>query len=93
MGFLARFEDGELVLRAVDGGRRLTKGWDALLDRLAKLDRRTWHDLHIWREWPAEEAIAMGQPFALREVGPVLVDLARVYLDTVWPRRGRAAAT
>ena len=62
-----------------------------LLDRLTKLDRTTWHDLHIWREWPAEEAIAMGQPFALREVAPVLLDLARVYLDTVWPGRGRAA--
>ena len=88
MGFRARLEDGELVLRATDGGRRLATGWDALLDRLAKLDRATWHDLHVWREWPAEEAIAMGQPFALREVAPVLVDLARVYLDTVWPGRG-----
>ena len=27
----------------------------------------------------------MGQPFALREVAPVLTDLARVYLDMVWP--------
>ena len=54
---------------------------------------RTWHDLHVWREWPAEEAIAMGQPSALREVVPVLVDLAHVYLDTLWPGRGRAAAT
>ncbi len=92
MGFRARPEDGALVLRAVDGGRRLAKGWDALLDRLSKLDRTTWHDLHIWREWPAEEAIAMGQPFALREVPQVLLDLATVYLDTVWPGRGRAAA-
>ena len=93
MGFRARLEDGELVLRKTDGGRRLATGWDALLDRLSTLDRTTWHDLHIWREWPAEEAIAMGQPFALREVAPVLVDLARVYLDTVWPGRGRAAGT
>ena len=92
MGFRARLEDGELVLRAVDGCRRLARGWDALLDRLAKLDRATWQDLHIWREGPGEEAIAMGQPFALRAVAPVLVDLARVYLDTVWPGRGRAAA-
>ena len=38
---------------------------------------RQWHDLHIWREWPAEEAIAMGQPFAMRELVPVLVDLAQ----------------
>jgi hypothetical protein len=78
-------EDGELVLRKTDGGRRLASGWDALLDRLSRLDRTAWHDLHVWREWPADEAIAMGQPFALREVAPVLVDLGRVYLDTVWP--------
>ncbi len=74
------------MLRSVDGGRRIATGWDALLDRLAKLDRTQWHDLHIWREWPAEEAIAMGQPFATRELAPVLVDLAGVYIDTVWPR-------
>ncbi len=92
MGFRARLEDGDLVLRKTDGGRRLASGWDALLDRLSTLDRTTWHDLHLWREWPAEEAIAMGQPFALREVAPVLVDLARVYLDTVGPGRGRAVA-
>jgi hypothetical protein len=85
MGFRARVEDGELVLRKTDGGRRLSSGWDALLDRLSTLDRTVWHDLHVWREWPAEEAIAMGQPFALQEVAPVLTDLARVYLDTVWP--------
>jgi hypothetical protein len=74
-------------------GRRLASGWDALLDRLPTLDRTKWHDLHIWREWPAGEAIAMGQPFALREVAPVLVDLARVYLDTVWPGERDAAGT
>jgi hypothetical protein len=91
MGFRAGPEDGELMLRAVDGGRRLAKGWDALLDRLSTLDRTTWHDLHLWREWPAEEAISMGQPFAIRAVAPVLLDLARVYLDTVWPGWGRAA--
>ena len=27
----------------------------------------------------------MCQPFVTRELTPVLVDLARVYLDTVWP--------
>jgi hypothetical protein len=31
----------------------------------------------------------MGQRFALREVAPALVDLARVYLDTVWPGGAR----
>ena len=85
MGFRARLEDDELVLRKTDGGRRLASGWDALPDRLTTLDRTAWHDLHVWREWPAEEAIAMGQPFAPRQLVPVLVDLGRVYLDTVWP--------
>ena len=93
MGFRARLEDGELVLRSVDGGRRIAKGWDALLDRLARLDRTQWHDLHVWREWPAEDAIAMGQPFATRELVPVLVDLARVYVDAVWPGGSGPAAS
>jgi hypothetical protein len=43
-------EDGELVLRKTDGGRRLASGWDALLDRLSRLDRTAWHDLHVWRD-------------------------------------------
>jgi hypothetical protein len=30
-------------------------------------------------------ALAMGQPFATRELVPVLVDLARVYIDAAWP--------
>jgi hypothetical protein len=60
MGFRARLEDGVLVLRKTDGGRRLASGWDALRDRLSTLDRTTWHGLHLWREWPAEEAIAIG---------------------------------
>ena len=88
MGFRARLEDGELVLRATDGGRRIAKGWNALLDRLARLDRTQWHDLHVWPEWPAEEAIAMGQPSAMRELVPVLVDLAHVYLATLWQGEG-----
>ena len=41
MGFRARLEDG----------RRLGTGWDALFDRLTRLDRTTWHDLHSWREF------------------------------------------
>ena len=89
-GFRARFEDGDLALRSPEDGRRLGAGWDAVLERLQDLDPAEWQVLHIWREWPADQAIAMGQPFAVREVAPVLSDLARVYLDTVWPtgRRG-----
>ena len=84
MDLRAHIEDGDLVVRSTDG-RKLGSGWGLLLDRLEALDRTKWHDLHVWREWSAEAAIAMGQPFALREVSPVLVDLARVYLATVWP--------
>ncbi len=50
LGFQARLEDGGLVLRKTEGGRRLAFGWEALLDRLSTLDRTKWHDLHIWRE-------------------------------------------
>jgi hypothetical protein len=78
MGFRARLEDGGLVLRKTDGGRRLASCWDAQLDRLSTLVRTTWHDIHVWGEWPADEATAMGQAFAPRELVPVLVDLARV---------------
>ena len=58
MGFRARLEDGELVLRKTDGGRRLASGWDALLDRLSTLDRTTWHDRPFWREGPLGRAAA-----------------------------------
>ncbi len=67
------------------------RGWEALHELLAGLDIAAWHDLHVWREWPAADAIAMGQPFALRAVAPVLVDLARVYLETGWPGGHRTA--
>ena len=85
VGFVAVLEDGQLVIRAPDGSI-LGEGWDALADRLAGLPVDHWHCLHVWREWPAEEAIAMGQPFAVREVLPVLADLAPVYLDVIGPR-------
>ena len=41
--------------------------------------------VHIWHEWPADEAIAAGHPFAATELLPVLTDLARVCLDVTWP--------
>lgn len=86
VGFRGRFVDERLVLTDLEGAT-IGEGWDALLDRLRSLPVDDWHCFHIWREWPATEAIEMGQPFAGREVAPVLVDLARVYLDTVWPGR------
>lgn len=82
LGFTGQLEDGRLVLRSPDD-RVLAEGWDGLLGLLEALPAGIWHDFHIWREWPAAEAIGIGQPFALRELVPVLIDLARVYLDVV----------
>ncbi len=65
-------------------------GSDALVDLLAGLDIAAWHHLRAWTEWPAADAIAMGQPFALRVIEPVLAALARVYRETGWPGIGRA---
>jgi hypothetical protein len=94
MGFRARLEVGELVIRSTvrDEGV-IGRGWEALVDLLAGLDIAAWHCLHVWTEWPAEDAITMGQPFALRVIEPVLTALARVSLETVWPGgRGTAQA-
>jgi hypothetical protein len=86
MRFRARLEAGELVIRSTlpDEGV-IGRGWEALVDILAGLDIAAWRDLHVWTEWPADDAIAMGQPFALRAMKPVLTALARVSLETVWP--------
>lgn len=82
MGFTARIEGEALVLRD-SGGEQVGIGWEALADRVTALPADAWHDLHVWREWPAEQAIAAGQPFAARELEPVLLALAEVYLDII----------
>ena len=41
------------------------------------------HDLHVWTEWPARDAIAAGPSFASTALEPVLTDLARVYVAMV----------
>ena len=76
--FVAKVENGEIVGRrtASIAGRE----WDFVADTLAAIPAALWVDLHIWRTWPAEEAVAVGQPFALRELAPVLTDLAELYL-------------
>ena len=92
VGFRARLEAGELVIRStVQDEGVIGRGWEALLELLAGLDIAAWHCLHVWTEWPAADAIAMGQPFALRVIEPVLTALARVYLETVWPGGRRTA--
>jgi hypothetical protein len=77
-----RMEDGELVLRTGDG-TELGRGWDALRDRLSSVPTDRWVGFHLWRSWPATEAIAGGPGFARSQMAPVLVDLARAYLDLV----------
>ncbi|MEO8273418.1 MAG: hypothetical protein ABI620_05090 [Chloroflexota bacterium] len=89
VGFVGRLEGGRLVLRD-PGGEAIAAGWDGLLKALEGLPERRWHDFHVWREWPAAEAIAMGQPFALRELVPVLADLAPIYLDIIAAQTGGA---
>ena len=82
VGFVGSTEDGDLVLRdgsGVESGR----GWDDLTAALRSLPEGVWHDLHLWREWPADEAIRAGQPFAVEQLLPVLRDLAAVYLSTI----------
>ena len=89
--FVGASEQGTLVLRDEDGGAT-GNGWDALVERLEALPDTEWYDFHIWKEWPAEQAMTMGQPFAQREIVPVMTDLARVYLDVIHhiPRRDKA---
>jgi hypothetical protein len=82
VGFVGRSESGTLVLRN-HSGKVIDEGWEALVGRIEALPAGEWHDFHVWREWPAQEAIDAGQPFATRQILPVLNDLARVYLDLI----------
>jgi hypothetical protein len=78
VGFVGRLEDGALVLRNRKN-QVVGRDWAALTSALRDLPEGKWHDLHIWRQWPAEEAIAAGQPFALESMALVLLDLAAAY--------------
>ncbi len=83
VGFVAKVEDGRLIIRSTAGAEVVGEGWDLLAQLLMRLPLDVWHDFHVWREWPAEVAIAHGQPFAVKELLPVLTDLARVYLRVI----------
>jgi hypothetical protein len=86
VGFLAQMEDGELVMRTKAAPDEVCgRGLDDLAAYLRALPAGEWHDLHIWREWPAQEAEDGAQPFAVEEMLPVLLDLADVYLAVVGP--------
>lgn len=84
VSFVGRLEDGKLVLRA-HAGDVVAEGFDGMVRLLEALPEGVWHDFHVWREWPADVAITMGHPFASRELLPVMVDLARNYLDIIGP--------
>lgn len=49
--------------------------------RLRDLPADDWHNFHIWREWPADAAMAAGVSFARESMVPVLSDLAPIYLS------------
>ncbi len=82
VGFVARIENGELVMRS-PSGEVCGRGLDEVAAVLSALPNGEWHELHLWREWPAEEAMNGRQPFAVREMLPALLDLADVYLSVV----------
>lgn len=92
VGFTCRFEDGSLVLRD-STGLKIGEGWPGLHERLRNLQADRWHDVLIWRSWPAEDAVAAGRSFATSELLPVLSGLASVYLDVVGPVLPRIAAS
>lgn len=79
--FVGGLKDGTLVL--CRDGAEIARGWDGLAKELEALSEEEWHDLHIWRQWPADEAIAAGHPFAVSVMLPVLLDLARVYESVI----------
>lgn len=84
VGFRAELHGSDLVIRS---GESEEQGWDALNGHLRALPADKWHDLHIWRSWPAEEAIEAGVSFARNALVPVLSDLARLYLSIIDPSR------
>jgi hypothetical protein len=82
LGWIATIVDGVPV--AVDlAGSELGRGWTAILELLRGVPSDVWIDLHLWRAWPGQTAMDLGQPFAARELAPVLADIARMYLRIV----------
>jgi hypothetical protein len=78
VGFRGHIDGHELVISSNDGDER---GWDPLVRRLRELPADDSHSIHIWREWPADAAIAAGVSFVRASMVPVLSDLAPIYLS------------
>lgn len=82
VGGVGRMEDGEFVFRDHQGGERF-RGFASLRHHLEALPADSWHDMHIWRSWPKDAAIAAGPAFAAESLVPILEDLARIYVPVV----------
>lgn len=91
VGGIGRIEDDEFVFRDANGVEQ-ARGFRRLADVLRGLPADRWHNLHIGRKWPAEEAMANGQAFAFNALLPVLEDLARVYLQFLQDAMPRGGA-
>ncbi len=78
VGGVGRMEDGELVFLN-HAGEEQFRGFAALRHHLEQLPKDGWHDMHVWRSWPKEDAVRRGPAFAREALIPVLEDLAKVY--------------
>ena len=85
LGWSALIEAGVLIARDATG-EEVARGWDAVIALLREAPVDQWVDLHLVKTWPADDAIAAAQPFAQRELLPVLLDLAPLYLEMLDPR-------
>ena len=85
LGWSALIEADVLVARD-SRGEEVARGWDGVIALLREAPVDQWVDLHLVKTWPADEAIAAAQPFAVRELLPVLFDLAPLYLEMLEPR-------
>ena len=85
LGFRGSDRGGRSRASATGSGSELGRGWLNFVERLAGLPDDRWYGFHIWKEWPAAEAIADGHPFAVEKMLPVLLDLASIYLEIIGP--------
>jgi hypothetical protein len=84
-GLVAGLDEEGLVVRR--DGQIVGRGWDAFSDVLEAWPKDDWLNLHLWRSWPAEEAIEAGVGFAHEVLVPLLRDVAALYLWVVAPHR------
>ena len=83
LGWSVELGAGGVPVRQDHEGRELGRGWDDVRATLRALPAGTWHELHLWRWWPADEAVAAGRAFAYDALAPLLLDVAGLYLEVV----------